>query len=105
MKAPRFYHSVLQHADFVTDGVSVLMVPGSYDPEADSPPQDIAMMFGYPFDLDEWRINMNGQWFSAADLRQIATVMDDTKEVYDRQKGGRYYWDIQDVRGRRCGRD
>jgi hypothetical protein len=66
--------------------MSTWMVPGTYDAKADAPPPNvIAAMFGYPFDVDKWHIKLGDQFWSASDLRMVAQNMDDCKVIYDDQ--------------------
>lgn len=48
-----------------------------------APTHVIATLFGYPFDVDRWLVQLGDQWYDANVLRMFAQIMDDTKVVYD----------------------
>lgn len=88
----RFGHSNMVHADVVfsqsngRDGRSmcVWMVPGTYDADADMPVPTISTMLGHPFDVTNWRIKLDDQFYSAGELREIASIMDDVRTERNR---------------------
>ena len=79
--------------------MSTWMVPGTYRAEDDTPPpRVIAAMFGHPFDVDNWRVKLGEQFWSADDLRMVAQNMDDCKVIYDDKVSAPHKWGDKEIR-------